>query len=372
MDHFIPQPLPRRCLRRMQSAARVAEGRGRADSPRLHTKAPWKLTLCLQRSLAQRSRARCLHGGLLPGRFGVGRHAGCSHSRPWAAPRSSVPRPGRGSTPTPSPTPPEASAGKFFSLKRRVAVQPDPEFQPSAAQAPQSEPRALLSPRPAAQGHQELHEPQSIESCWRGTTETHGSTRSHRLVPKPASLLPFAVPVAWVNGGSRTLSRTGITGCHHGGDTALAPLCLGWQPCRRHNDSTLRSALTLPPHANSLHRTLKLTLLAWKKGRMGGEKKGKKVLNCKKILPKCRQSGILSCNSQHSTATTQYLSYHNLSSRRAVLLTPVHGSGTATASSIQPCFCFPSAALRSQPTVPPAGWAALKRLSLPGITLASS
>lgn len=50
MDHFIPQPLPRRCLRRMQNAARVAEGQGRADSPRLHTKAPWKLTLCLQRA----------------------------------------------------------------------------------------------------------------------------------------------------------------------------------------------------------------------------------------------------------------------------------------------------------------------------------
>lgn len=106
MDRVIPQPLPRRCLRRMQSAARVAEGQGRADSPRLHAKAPWKLTLCLQRSLAQRSRAgsaRCLPGGLLPGRFGVGRHGACSHSHPRPAPRSSVPRPARSSTPTPSP-----------------------------------------------------------------------------------------------------------------------------------------------------------------------------------------------------------------------------------------------------------------------------
>lgn len=64
----------------------------------------------------------------------------------------------------------------------------------------------------------------------------------------------------------------------------------------------------------------------------------KKVLNCKAILPKCRQSGILSRDSQHSTTTTKYLSSAKAPQPQ---LTPVHGSGTATASQHPALLLFP-------------------------------
>lgn len=54
------------------------------------------------------------------------------------------------------------------------------------------------------------------------------------------------------------------------------------------------------------------------------------------------------------------LKHHKLSSHRCT------GQAQPLRASIQPCFCFPSAALRSQITVPPVGWAAVNRLSLPG------
>lgn len=159
---------------------------------------------------------------------------------------------------------------------QRSPPQTDSEFQRSAAHPPRSEPRPLLSPRPAAQGAQlTAKHREQLERNHRNT-RIHPNAQAHPRVP--AQLKPSLTAAYCCSNRLRERRQQNPQprSASRGATTAVTRR---WHCCalggNRAGDTTALSADAAATHQFPLRRTLKLTLIAWKRGEMGG-KNGKK------------------------------------------------------------------------------------------------
>lgn len=145
--------------------------------------------------------------------------------------------------------------------------------------------------------------------------------------------------------------------------TALAPLCLGWQPC---GDTTALCCCLEPilPSQSTGSNTASL-----EKGENRGKTGKKTSSTARKFCQNADSLGFYPAI-YNTALQPQNICLTTSSAHAAWCFSPrCTGQAQPLRASIQPCFCFPSAAPRSQITVPPVGWAAVNSLSLPGESL---